>query len=91
MQIKDALKAYKLKQIESRKLYDIVLAVLCVPCRRHLLSGFQQFVAKPDRPWFANCVRYLHLSMSAVSPKASCSLEMKQLEVLKSPSTKAVK
>ncbi len=57
MQIKDSLKAYKLKQLESRKLYDIVLAILCIPGRRHLLSGFQQFVAKPDRPWFANCVR----------------------------------
>lgn len=57
LQIKDSLRAYRAKQIESRKLYDIVLAILCTPQRQHLLSGFQQFVAKPDRAWFGNCVR----------------------------------
>lgn len=57
VQIKDSLKAYKLKQMESRKLYDTVLATLCLPGRRHLLAGFQQFVAKQDRAWFGNCVK----------------------------------
>lgn len=57
MQISDSLKAYKNRSIESRQLYDTVVAVLCVPGRRHLLAGFAPFVNKADKPWFANCIK----------------------------------
>ncbi|KAK9916347.1 hypothetical protein WJX75_001590 [Coccomyxa subellipsoidea] len=52
------LKAYRTSK-DSNALIDGVVTVLRPKERRHLLPGFHIFIDKPNRPWFARCIRQL--------------------------------
>lgn len=53
------LKAYRTSK-DSNALIDGVVTVLRPKERRHLLPGFHIFIDKPNRPWFARCIRCAH-------------------------------